>query len=153
MNVVPCRIRSSGRQVLGKTERKESMNKTFSKGRLTADPKITMTTTGKKKAEFNLALDRVGEGADFPRIIAWEKRADFVEKYCHKGQEFLVEGHIQTGSYEGKNGKVYTTDIIADHIEFCGSKSDAPAEGVGTNQGNDDFMKIPDGIGEDIPFG
>lgn len=127
------------------------MNRTISKGRLTADPKITYLQSGKAKAEFTMALDRYGEGADFPRFIAWEKKAEFVEKYCKKGKEFLVEGHIQTGSYEGKNGKVYTTDIIVDHIEFCGSKNDVPPEGVGVNQ-DDDFMDIPEGIEKELPF-
>ena len=126
------------------------MNKTISKGRLTDDPKITTTQSGKKKAEFTLALDRAKEGADFPRFIAWEKAAELLEMYCHKGKELLIEGHIQTGSYEGKNGKVYTTDIVVERIEFCGKKDD-PVEGVGKNEGNE-FVKLPEGIDEEIPF-
>lgn len=121
------------------------MNKTISMGNLTEDPKVSYTQNGKAKAEFTLALNRYKEGADFPRFIAWEKKAELLEKYCHKGDKLMVEGHIQTGSYEGKNGKVYTTDVIVDSIEFCGKK------GEGKNE-SDGFVSVPDGIGEEIPF-
>ncbi len=127
------------------------MNKTISKGRLTADPKITYTQGGKAKAEFVMALDRYGEGADFPRFIAWENKAEFVEKYCRKGKEFLIEGRIQTGSFDGKNGKVYTTDIIVERIEFCGKKDDVEKSEEYLPDG-DGFMKIPDGVDEELPF-
>ena len=126
------------------------MNKTFSVGNLTDDPKVTYTPSGKAKAEFTLALNRIKEGADFPRFIAWEKSAEILEKYAHKGMKLVVEGHIQTGSYEGKNGKVYTTDIIVDRFEFCEKKKE-PAEGYGKNE-YDDFMQVPDGIDNEIPF-
>ena len=53
--------------------------------------------------------------------------------------KLLVEGHIQTGSYDGKKGKVYTTDIICDNIEFCEKKKES-------------VMSIPEGIDEEIPF-
>lgn len=117
----------------------EKMNRTISMGNLTDDPKITYTQNGKAKVEFTLALNRMKEGADFPRFIAWEKKAEFLERYCHKGMKLLVEGHIQTGSYDGKNGKVYTTDIICDNIEFCEKKKES-------------VMSIPEGIDEEIPF-
>ena len=124
------------------------MNKTFSVGNLTDDPKITYTQSGKAKAEFTLALNRMKEGADFPRFIAWEKTAEFMEKWCHKGMKLAVVGHIQTGSYEGKNGKVYTTDIICENVEFCEKKQQQ------AQPDNDPtpFLDIPDDIGEEIPF-
>lgn len=129
------------------------MNKTISMGNLTDDPKITETSTGKKKAEFVLALNRIKEGADYPRFIAWEKKAEFLENYCHKGMKLLVEGHIQTGSYDGKNGRVYTTDIICENIEFCEKKKAIDgSEGQPRENPTDAFMKIPDGIDEEMPF-
>lgn len=121
------------------------MNITVSCGNMTDEPKITQTSTGKKKAEFTLALNRMKDGADFPRFIAWEQKAELIEKWCHKGTKLLIEGHIQTGSYEGKTGKVYTTDVIVDRLEFVGKKE------TGKNQ-SDEFMSIPDGINEEIPF-
>ena len=128
------------------------MNVVIAKGNMTDDPWITETTTGKKKAEFTLALNRVKEGADFPRFVAWEKTAELIEKYCHKGTALLVEGHIQTGSYEGKNGKVYTTDVICDRIEFCDKKPKDGTEGQPKENPKDEFMMIPDGVEEELPF-
>lgn len=126
------------------------MNKTFSSGNLTDEPKITTTSTGKKKADFTLALNRMKEGADFPRFIAWEQKAEFIEKWCHKGTKLIVEGHIQTGSYENKDGKkVYTTDIVCDNIEFGEKKQ--KDEQPKQNE-SDEWVKIPDGIQEELPF-
>ena len=128
------------------------MNKTISIGRLTDEPKISETQAGKKIARFNLALDRIGEGADFPSYIAWEKRAELIEKYCHKGQKIGIVGRIQTGSYEGKNGKVYTTDIVVEEIEFCEKKANDGSAGQPKENPTDEFMKIPEGVENEIPF-
>lgn len=122
------------------------MNRVIAIGNLTDDPKVTYLQSGKAKAEFTLALQRMKEGADFPRFIAWEKKAEFMEKYCHKGMKLAVEGHIQTGSYEKDGKKVYTTDVICDNIEFCEKKKEEqPTEST-------DFMKVPDGVENEIPF-
>lgn len=128
------------------------MNKTISIGNMTDDAKITETSTGKKVARFTLALDRMNEGADFPNFVAWEKKAEFIDKYCHKGTRLAIEGHIHTGSYEGKNGKVYTTDIVCDQIEFCERKKKDGSEGQPEENPTDEFMKIPDGVEDEIPF-
>lgn len=123
------------------------MNRVIAIGNLTDDPKVTYLQSGKAKAEFTLALQRMKEGADFPRFIAWEKKAEFMEKYCHKGMKLAVEGHINTGSYEKDGKKVYTTDVICDNIEFCEKKKadEQPTEST-------DFMKVPDGLDNEIPF-
>lgn len=123
------------------------MNITISIGRLTADPEIKTTGSGKKYARFTLALNRSNDGADYPRFIAWEKRAEIIEKYCHKGQKLGIKGHIQTGSYDGIDGKVYTTDIIVDEIDLGEKKAAGEPE-----QQADEFMNIPDGIDEEMPF-
>ena len=128
------------------------MNKFVGIGRLTDEPKVSETQSGKKIARFTLALDRIGEGADFPSFIAWEKRAELIEKYCHKGNKIGVVGRIQTGSYEVKNGKVYTTDIVVDEIEFCEKKQKDGSEGQPKENPEEEFMKIPEGIDETIPF-
>ena len=127
------------------------MNKVIAIGNLTGDPEITYTETGKCKAVFTLALNRTKDGADFPRFVAWEKTAELIEKYFHKGQKMGVEGRIQTGSYDGKNGKVYTTDVIVERIEFLEKKK--ADETTGQPKENDDnpFL-VPDGIEEEIPF-
>ena len=126
------------------------MNRVIAIGNLTDDPKVTYLQSGKAKAEFTLALQRMKEGADFPRFIAWEKKAEFMEKYCHKGMKLAVEGHIQTGSYEKDGKKVYTTDVICDSIEFCEKKK--ADETTGQPAESTDFMKVPDGVENEIPF-
>ena len=131
------------------------MNLTVSIGNMTDDPKITNFDSGKKKAEFNLALNRGKEGADFPRFIAWEQRAELIEKYTHKGSKLMVEGHIHTGSYEKEGKKVYTTDVIVDRIEFMDKKQKAENDGSAgqpTENPSDEFMVIPEGMDEELPF-
>lgn len=100
-------------------------------GRLTKDPNIYGDDKS-KTARFTIAVNRAKIGADFPNIVAFKKTADIIGQYCKKGTQIIVEGHIQTGSYEKDGKKVYTQDIIADHIEFVGSKysnSDEPEDG------------------------
>lgn len=60
------------------------MNKTISMGRLTDEPKVSQTSSGKKVARFTLALDRMKDGADYPNFIAWEKKAEFLENWCQR---------------------------------------------------------------------
>lgn len=106
---------------------------------------------------FTLAVDRrvKADGqpdADFISCVAFGKTADFVDKYFHKGMKMLLEGRIQTGSYTNKEGaKVYTTDVIAESVEFAESKrTDAPTEPK--EQGNNDFLSIPEGVTAELPF-
>lgn len=76
---------------------------------------------------MTIAVDRRAkkEGqqtADFVGLVAWDKTAEFAGQYLSKGRKILVEGRVQTGSYEKDGKKIYTTDIIADRIEFADSK-------------------------------
>lgn len=116
-------------------------------------------------ARFTLAVDRRGrkqegqQDADFPSCVAFGKSAEFVEKYVHQGTKIVLTGRIQTGSYTNKdNIKVYTTEVIAEDIEFAESKAAAEgSEGTGGHQKpdqteNDGFMNIPEGIDEELPF-
>lgn len=100
-------------------------------GRLTSDPKMSYGS-GNQMAicKFTLAVDRNGKdkGADFPRVTVFGKQAESCEKYLAKGRQVGVIGRIQTGSYEKSDGtKVYTTDVIADRVEFLsgGEKREA----------------------------
>lgn len=129
-------------------------------GRLTKDPEIKYGNNGTTIARFSVAVDRRfksegGPTADFPNIVAFGKTAEFLEKYFKKGMRIGLIGRIQTGSYEKQDGtKVYTTDVIAENVEFVESKQSSqettqepPAGSVG-----DGFMDIPDGIDEELPF-
>ena len=100
-----------------------------------------------------MALARTKEGADFPSFVAWEKSAELIEQSVHKGDRLLVEGHIQTGSYDNKEGnKVYTTDIVVDRFEFIEPKKKDDGSDGQPEDNHNDFMAIPEGIDEEMPF-
>ena len=121
-------------------------------------------------ARYTLAVDRRGRAntsngeqtADFIQCVAFDRSAEFAEKYFHQGTKLIVTGRIQTGSYTNKDGqKVYTTDIVVEEQEFAESKAAsaehaanfAPADRPAPSQAaGDGFMNIPDGIDEELPF-
>lgn len=96
------------------------MNNVILIGRLTSDPELKQNEKY-TQCKFTLAVNRLKEGADFISCIAWNKQAELINKYLHKGNQVAIEGRIQTGSYDGKNGKVYTTDVIVQSLNFIGS--------------------------------
>ena len=107
------------------------MNSVNLVGRLTRDPEVRYTSSQMAVARFSIAIDRGrgkdGEerGADFPNIVVFGKQAESCEKYLEKGSQVAITGRIQTGSYTRQDGqKVYTTDVVADRVEFIGSKSE-----------------------------
>ena len=107
------------------------MNHVALHGRIARDPEIKTTQSGTQFARLSIAVDRITKEerkADFIPCLAWGKTAEFIGKYFQKGQEILAEGRIQTGSYEKDGRKVYTTDVVIDRVEFCGSKNGGKAE-------------------------
>lgn len=133
------------------------MNRVVLAGRLTADPDIRHTGGAEDLAvaRYRLAVDRRvarnnGEQtADFINCVAFGKRAEFAEKYLHKGIKIMISGRIQTGSYKDKEGRtVYTTDVVVEDHEFCESKG-AQVEA----QPDNGFMPAPDDSDLDgLPF-
>ena len=109
------------------------MNKVILMGRLTRDPEVRYSQGDNPMAiaRFSLAVDRRrtsnnqdGQTADFINIVTFGKLGEFAEKYLHKGTKVTLSGRIQTGSYTNKDGqKVYTTEVVADEIEFAESKN------------------------------
>ena len=147
------------------------MNKVILMGRITRDAEIRYTQGEKSTAiaRFSLAVDRRfkkdndEQNTDFISCIAFGKIAEFLEKFGRKGTKFVVDGRIQTGSYNNKDGqKVYTTDVVVENIEFAESKNSsgsggstnqpAPAPAPSSSSAGDGFMNIPDGIDEELPF-
>ena len=106
------------------------MNIVIIKGKLARDPEIRTTKSGIAFARYTVAVDgyaKKGEDkkVDFLSCLSWGKTAEFIGKYFTKGKEIAGEGRIQTGSYTTESGeKRYTTDIVLDKVEFCGSKND-----------------------------
>lgn len=100
------------------------MNSVVLIGRLTKDPEVRYTASQMAVATFTVAIDRpVRAGGekqtDFPRITVFGRQAENCEQYLAKGRLVGVHGRIQTGSYQNKDGAtVYTTDVVADRVEF-----------------------------------
>lgn len=118
------------------------MNRVDLIGRLTRDPELRRSANGNNVLRFSLAVDRRikqpgGPEADFISCVAFGKTAENMSRFLHKGSLIAVEGSIQTGSYVNQQGaKVYTTDIIANHVQFLESKKAASQSyDAGTNYG------------------
>ena len=118
------------------------MNKVFLVGRLTRDPELRYSTSNMATMRCAIAVDRqyVRDGeerqADFINIVAFGNRAETMKKYLAKGSQIAVDGRIQTGSYDDKDGKkVYTTDVIVENFQFLDTKA---SRGLDSNS-NDNF--------------
>lgn len=136
------------------------MNKWIGIGRLTDNPDVRYSDKGGEQlciARYRLAIDRQGKdaGADFISCIAFGKQGEFAEKYLTKGMKIAVEGRIQAGSYENKEGKkVYTTDIVIERHEFCERREYAEVKYEPKPAPTDDFMQIDKtDLEENLPFG
>ena len=135
------------------------MNKCIFVGRVTRDPEVRVSSgdTATTVARYSLAVDRKfkrdgDQTADFINCVAFGKSGEFAEKYLHKGMKIAIVGRIQTGSYTNKEGqKVYTTDIIVEEHEFVEAKSHQEAP-TGSAAISDDFMRLPVGMEESLPF-
>lgn len=106
------------------------MNTAVIMGRICNDIELKYTqSTNIAVARTTIAVNRryVKQGeerkADFIPVVFWNKQAEFVSKHFKKGSPILISGRIETGSYDDKDAKrVYTTEIIAETIDFCGDK-------------------------------
>ena len=123
------------------------MNKVFLVGRLTRDPELRYSSSNLATMRCAIAVDRQfareGEerGADFINIVAFGNRAETMSKYLTKGSQIAVDGRIQTGSYDGADGKkVYTTDVIVENFQFLDSKGsrNVDSEPMNNDIPNDD---------------
>lgn len=141
------------------------MNKVILMGRLTRDPEVRYSQGEHQMAiaRYTLAVDRRGRSnasngeqtADFIQCIAFDRSAEFAEKYLHQGTKIVVTGRIQTGSYTNRDGqKVYTTDVVVEEQEFAESKKNTqPAPEPAPAGGYEGFMNIPDNVeDEGLPF-
>ena len=155
------------------------MNKVVLIGRLTRDPELRYTGNNTPVATFSLAVDRPfnsntqERGTDFIPIVVWNKQAENVKNYLTKGSQVGIDGRIQTRSYDDKDGqKRYVTEVVANNVEFLGSKNssndtkkaaevslddfkDAPAEPKGTDLEDNPFADFGSSIeisDDELPF-
>jgi len=143
------------------------MNKVILVGRLTRDPEVKNTTTGKAVATFSLAVDRRFKNkdgqkeTDFVPVVVWGKQAELVGQYLNKGSQIGVSGRLQVRNYDGQDGqKRYITEVVADEITFLSSskknknerqQQPSPQEdynGPPPMGIDEDFQLMPD----DVPF-
>ena len=102
------------------------MNKVLLTGRLTKNPELRYTQAGTEVASCTVAINtNYGEKrqVDYINITAWGNLGKFLNKYYTKGMLIAVVGRLRNNNYEDKNGnKKYTTEVVAENIEFVGSK-------------------------------
>ena len=126
-----------------------SYNKVTILGNLGRDPELRTTPAGNIVANFSVATtDKWGQGEDrqerteWHRVVVWGKLAEVCGEYLSKGRQVLVEGRLQTHSYDDNEGiKRYVTEIIAHQVEFLGQRPNGNGE---SGEGSPD--------GEDVPF-
>lgn len=144
------------------------MNNVSLVGRLVRDPEVRYgQNESVSVAKFSLAVERRfkrdGEPTvDFINCTVFGKSAEFTEKYFRKGMRVAITGRIQTGSYKNKDGQtVFTTEIIVESQEIAQSKSESNESSTASNaeagkspygSSGDDFMSIPEGLEDELPF-
>ncbi len=142
------------------------LNKVFLFGNLTRDPELKSLPSGVQVASFGLATNRVfkrdgkrEEATEFHNIVVFGRQAELAAQYLKKGSSLLVEGRIQTRSWEGDKGKQYRTEIIVDRFQFGpraggGAGAALAPKGDSTKAKGGDTIEYPeeDINPEDIPF-
>lgn len=149
------------------------LNKALIYGNLTRDPELKSLPSGTPVVNFSIATNRVfkdkegkkQESVDFHNIVVFGKSAELVSQYLRKGSSALIEGRIQTRSWDSPNGeKKYRTEIVADHVQFgprgggvgtsASALSSKSKEGGGQKKEELETIEYPeeDINPEDIPF-
>ncbi len=123
------------------------MNKAILIGRLTRDPELRYTSSGRAVCQFSIAISRnytnqQGQrDTDFINCVVWDKQAENLAKYITKGRLIAVDGRIQTRNYDNNEGKkVYVTEVLANNIQFLESKN----SGQGNNSESNPFDSMPE---------
>lgn len=107
------------------------MNLVVLTGRLTADPELKYTQSGKAFAKFTVAVNRTfnRDQVDFINCVAWDKRAEIIAEYMRKGSQAGVQGRLTVRSYDDENGqKRKVTEVVVENLEFLDSKKTAGSD-------------------------
>lgn len=138
------------------------MNIAIMIGRLTADPVPRTTPSGVHVLNFSIAVRRkyAQEGqpqVDFFNCVAWNHTADFINKWFTKGSMIAIEGHLQSRTWDGNDGKKqYATEIVVDGAYFTGSRGENPLQHQARQQAAENqFVElgtIEEGAESDLPF-
>lgn len=141
-----------------------SVNKVILIGNVGKDPDVRYYDSGQAVASFPLATTdkaytmqngtQVPERTEWHNIVMWNRLAQVVEKYVHKGDKLYIEGKIRSRSYDDQNGvKRYVVEIFADNMEMLSSRSTIPPQ-PGGNQGKQPVQPQPvaENPSDDLPF-
>ena len=133
------------------------MNKAFLIGRLTRDPELRYSSSNTAVVNFTIAIDRQYTNAqgqretDFINVIVWRKQAENTCNYLDKGSLVSIEGRLQTGSYDDKDGnKRYTMDVVADSVQFLESKGQAQSRSTASSASPYDYQDNNVGYTNDV---
>lgn len=122
------------------------MNKVILMGNLTRDVELKQTQSGKAYARAGIAVKRPfsKDTVDFFNLLAWNQTAEFLSKYFAKGSKALIEGRLQTNSYEKDGVKINSVEVVVEQVEFAGAKKDDSKRNASDN------LPPPDDV--DMPF-
>lgn len=127
------------------------MNVVIVTGRITKDPEVRYTSSQMAVCTVTLAIDRPTKDkvTDFPRVVVFGKQAESLATYTKKGSMIGVVGSIQTGSYEKNGEKVFTTDIVANRVEFLSKAEGKPEKKQEEKQ---EVFESFAALDEEVPF-
>ena len=146
------------------------LNKAIIIGNLTRDPELKSLPSGIQVASFGIATNRVykdkngqrQEQTEFHNIVVFGRQAETTAQYLRKGSSALIEGRMQTRSWDGPDGtKKYRTEVVADRVQFGPKRDGGSAAPSAPSQNNDEQETPPDGSinypeesisVDDIPF-
>ncbi len=115
------------------------MNKLFLMGRFTKDPDIRILENGTRIAKYSLAVRRNSNITDFFNCTAFNKGAEFLEKYFHKGDMITVIGRLQNSTYDRDGVTVHSNQIVTDEHYFAGGKSQGASQFMPADESDDDM--------------
>ena len=114
------------------------MNIAILMGRMTRDPELRYTSSGKAYANFTLAVQKTRDEAEFIDCVAWEKTAETIAEYFGKGNRILIQGRLSVNSYEQNGEKRKFTRVLANSFEFVDSKNSGNSQNSNRNNYDSD---------------
>ena len=143
-------------------ELEQNMNKVILIGRLVRDPELGVTPSNVSFVKFDLAVDRPYNSekqtreVDFISCVVWRKQAENLHKYCHKGSQVAIEGHLTNRSFTAQDGtKKYNTEVVCEKISYLNSSNKGKGNGNTANENTDAFEDFGEEItlsDDDLPF-
>ena len=131
-----------------------ALNQVALLGRLTRDPEVRSTQTGKQVCSFTVAVrGMTKDQTDFFNIVAWEKTAEFVGRYCRKGQLVAVAGRLSSRKYTDKNGQHReSVEVVANAVDFAEKAERQERAPSDMDELPEGYVPATDGTDDDLPF-